>query len=120
KSSMCSDAASENPITPLMKLSRLFAILAVALFTSVSLHAATYSYPSEADAWFTFELPDAWNPKIEDAALEATAPSDGAYVAFWVLKDRADFKNLDKDLGEILKNSVTDVMMTTKPTKREI
>ncbi len=103
-----------------MKITRLLVTVALALLANVYVHAATYSYPSEADAWFSFELPDAWNPKIDDATLEATAPDDAAYVAFWVLKDKSDFKNLDKDLDEILKDSVTNVKMTTEATKKEI
>lgn len=103
-----------------MKTPRLLLLAALALLSCGSLDAAVYSYPSAADAWFTFELPDAWNPKVEDETLEATAPEDAAYVAFWVLKDRADFKNLDKDLEEILKDSVTNVKMTTEPAEKEI
>jgi hypothetical protein len=89
-----------------MKLTHLLAIIALTLVTSVIGHAANYSYPSESDTWFTFELPDAWHPKVTDGTLEATAPHDAAYVAFWVLKNDVDFKNLEKDLDDILKDSV--------------
>ncbi|MEP6669822.1 MAG: hypothetical protein ABJF10_11750 [Chthoniobacter sp.] len=91
-----------------MKLMPLLAVITFTLLASVSVRAATYSYPSEKDAWFTLEISDAWHPKVTDGTLEASAPKDAAYVAFWVLKDEVDFKNLEKDLDEVLKDSVIE------------
>jgi hypothetical protein len=100
-----------------MKLSHLLTVLAFTLLTSVSVHAATYSYPTAADAWFTIEIPDAWHPKVEDETLEATAPKDAAYLAFWVLKNKSDFKDLEKDIDDILKDSVVDAKIGPQSTK---
>ena len=102
-----------------MKLTHLIAAITLTLLASVSVHAATYSYPSEKDAWFTMDIPDAWNPKVTDGTLEATAPKDAAYVAFWVLKDEVDFKNLEKDLDEVLKDSVVEPKVG-KPAVKKI
>ena len=52
--------------------------------------------------------------------MEATAPHNLAYVAFWVLRDKSDFKNVDKDLEEILKDSVTDPVLVKEGVKKEI
>jgi len=118
----CSVSINRSVQSPLlvMKMSRLFFILAFAILTCIPARAATYSYPSAADAWFTFELPDEWNPKITDETLEATAPHNLAYVAFWVLKDKSDFKNVDNDIEEILKDSVTELKMTKDSVSKEI
>jgi hypothetical protein len=103
-----------------MKLAPVFAIVAFTFLASLAAHADTYSYPSESDAWFTFDIPGEWHPKVEDGTLEATAPHDAAYVAFWVLKDKTDFENLDKDVGDILKDSVTDTKITLPLAEKEV
>lgn len=98
-----------------MKLKLLLALLATALFIGApTSQAGTFYYPTQKDAWFSIEIPDAWKPKIKDEAIEATAPKDAAYVTFWVLAEKEDFKNFEKDLAEILKDSVTEPKITKK------
>jgi hypothetical protein len=101
-----------------MKILRLLVAAAVLLIASAPLYAKKFAYPTKADAWFTIDIPDAWKPAIEDEAIEATAPEDAAYVTFWVLKNKSDFKSFEKDLDEILKDSVTDPKVT-KPLEEK-
>ena len=100
-----------------MKIPHILAILALTLITSVTTHATTFFYPSQTDAWFSIEIPEAWHPKVDDETLEATAPKDAAYLAFWVLKNKSDFKDLDKDIDDILKDSVVDAKIGPQSTK---
>ncbi|HEV7401816.1 MAG TPA: hypothetical protein VGO11_02775 [Chthoniobacteraceae bacterium] len=98
-----------------MKFTLLLALVATALFTAAPAgHAGTFYYPTQADAWFSIEIPDAWKPKVKDETIEATAPKDAAYVTFWVLTDVKDFASLPKDIAEILKDSVTNPKITKK------
>ena len=103
-----------------MKITPFLAAVALTFVASVSAYCDTYSYPSEKDAWFSFDIPGAWHPKVEDGTLEATAPHDAAYVAFWVLKDKSDVASVDKDIDDILKDSVTDIKTTIPLGKKEV
>ncbi len=104
-----------------MKLTLLLALVATALFTGApTSRAGTFYYPTQADAWFSIDIPDAWKPKVKDETIEATAPKNAAYVTFWVLAEKEDFKNFDKDLAEILKDSVTQPKVTKKPEKKTV
>src|SRR6187402_973911 len=94
-----------------MKYLSLLALAALTLLLPVSALAGTFYYPTKADTLFSIEIPDAWNPKVEDETLEATAAEEKAYLAFWVLKDKSDFDSAEKDLADILKDSVTDPKM---------
>jgi hypothetical protein len=91
-----------------MKTTCLLAVAAFTLLSALTGVAAPFSFPSESKTWFTIDLPQAWHPKMEDGTLEATAPQDAAYVAVWLVKSEADFKHLDKDIDEILKDSVVE------------
>ena len=98
-----------------MKITLLLALVATALFAAApASQAGTFYYPTQADAWFSIDIPDAWNPKVKDETIEATAPKDAAYVTFWVLAGKEDFMNFTKDLAGILKDSVVEPKVTKK------
>lgn len=103
-----------------MKRLSLLALAALTFAFTVSAHAGTFYYPTKDAPWFTVDIPDGWHPKIEDETLEASAPDNVAYLAFWVLKDKADFANVDKDIADILKDSVTDIKATGEAKEKEV
>ena len=104
-----------------MKLAIRFLTLAVCLFTALSAHAKRFSYPSAAKEWFSVEIPEDWKPKVDDEeTLEATSPDEEAYLAFWVLKGAKEVKGLEKELDDLLKESVTDLKLNETPTEKTI
>jgi hypothetical protein len=100
-----------------MKTSCLLAIAVLTLLTSVTAYCGPVAFPSEAKALFTLDIPAAWHPKVADGTLEATAPKDAAYVAVWTVKTEREFKDLDKDIDAILKDSVVEAKMGEPTTK---
>jgi hypothetical protein len=100
-----------------MKLSHLVAIVALTLFATASGYSGPVAFPSEAKALFTLDIPEAWHPKVSDGTLEASAPKDAAYVAVWTVKSDKELKNLDKDIDDILKDSVVEPKMGEPTTK---
>jgi hypothetical protein len=104
-----------------MKIAIRLLTLAVCLITALSAHAKRFSYPSAAKEWFSVEIPDDWKPKVDDEeTLEATSPDEEAYLAFWVLKGSKEVKGLEKELDDLLKESVTDLKLNEKPTEKTI
>ena len=104
-----------------MKLPLRLLVLAAVVCTAFSAHAKKFSYPNADKEVFSVDIPADWNPKVDDeASLEATSPDEEAYLAFWVLKGKAEIKGLEKELDELLKDSVTDLKLNETATVKKI
>lgn len=104
-----------------MKLTLRLLVLTACFLTAISAHAKKFSYPNADKEIFSVDIPADWKPKVDDdESLEATSPDEEAYLAFWVLKGAKEIKGLEKELDELLKDSVTDLDLDEKPIVKEI
>ena len=100
---------------------RFLALATICLLSVLPAQAAKFSYPSEDKEWFTVDIPASWKPEVgDDESLEATSPDEDAYLAFWVLKNAKEVDHLDKDIDEIVKDSVKDLKLGEKPTEKKV
>lgn len=104
-----------------MKTALHLLTLAAFLTSALPVQAAKFSYPSEDKEWFTVDIPASWKPEIDDdGTLEANAPEDDAYLAFWTLEGEDDIKTLDDDIESWMKDELKDIKMGEKPTEKTI
>lgn len=104
-----------------MKLALRLLTVAACLLTAVSAHAKKFSWPNADKEVFSVDIPADWKPEVgEDESLEATSPDEEAYLAFWVLKGGKEVEGLEKELDELLKDSVTDLKLNEKPTVKKV
>jgi hypothetical protein len=105
-----------------MKRILRIALLVTTVFLAVvPTQAAKFSYPSEDKEWFTVDIPASWKPEVgDDESLEATSPDEDAYLAFWVLKNAKEIDHLDKDIEELVADSVKDLKLNDKPTEKKV
>ena len=94
--------------------------LALFLFAAPAF-AEKFSYPDEDKPLFSIDVPKTWKPKVsKDETLEATSPDKEAYIAFWTMENAKEIASLGKDLGDLLKESVTKLKLPDKPTQKTI
>src|ERR1043166_6388389 len=70
--------------------------------------AKTMSIPSDESPTYTVEIPNDWNPKVSEEAVEATEPDNHVYVSGWVVT-KSDIGDLKKDLGDLLKDEMKSI-----------
>lgn len=104
-----------------MKLLRFLPLLVLCALSLSSVRAEQFFYPKKDSAWFSVNIPDDWKPEVsDDETLEATSPDEQGYLAFWVLKDKSDFKTLEKDLDDLISESVKDAKIKDEATTKKI
>lgn len=93
-----------------------FVVLALSFLGATFAPAATFYYPKQENSLFSIEVPDDWKPEVlDDGSLEAYSPDDKGYMNAWILKDKADFDALEKDLGDLLEPWLKDIKMSGEP-----
>ncbi len=101
-------------------LLRLF-VVAACFVAALPTHAKKFSYPSADKEIFSIDIPGDWKPKLDaDESLEATSPDAEAYLAFWVLKGTKEIKNVQKEVDDLVKESVTNLKLDDKVVEKEI
>jgi hypothetical protein len=87
-----------------------FTFVAAALAFVLPARGDTMSVPSAEKPAYTFDVPSSWKPKANtaDESVEATAPSEHAYLSAWIAKS-SDSQAIIKDMDTTLKDALKSI-----------
>ena len=93
-----------------MLRSFLWVLVAVLGLSLASARAEIFAYPSSDDAKFAIEVPDDWEPEVdEEGSLFAMSPDETGWVYGWIGHEGQSLEDVAEELDGALGNDFSDV-----------